>query len=183
MNANPPAGGQDMVPGSAPGQGWNVTGSVTPEPSPAPTQPQWDAAARAAHYSAGGYSTAGVQALATPSAPLQQSTWQDWAYYLKNAIKAGREPAELLREMQARGCPEQPSYALMRDVVNGVHQAVRQEMLTGGALLAVGLGVTFFTYTMASSGGGSYLLFWGPLVFGGFILLRGIWNWTRLPRY
>jgi hypothetical protein len=187
VNADSPAGSQDQVLGSVSGPDPSgVAGVAAPSPSPSPAPApttEWDAAARAAHYAAGGYSVAAVQALAAPSAPLQPATWQDWAYYLKNALKAGREPAELFGEMQARGCPQQPSYTLMREVVDGLAHSAQQEMVTGAGLVALGVVITVVTYNFASSGGGTYIMMWGPIVFGGFILLRGIWNWLRVPRY
>ena len=187
MNANPPASGLDQWPGSAAldsATGATAAGGAGAGPvaAAAPIEPPRDAAYLNAHYSAGGYSATNYNFAALPGEPLSQVNWSDWAYYLKNAIKAGSEPIDLLRQMQGRGCPEQPSYALMHEVVDGLHHDVRQEFLPGIALLALGLGVTVVTFNMASDGG-TYFMLWGPMLAGAFIVLRGIWKWTQLPRY
>jgi len=47
-------------------------------------------------------------------------------------------------------------------------------MLLGGVLVVVGLAVTIGTYSAASQGGGSYYIFWGPVILGGFRFFKGL---------
>jgi len=48
-------------------------------------------------------------------------------------------------------------------------------MVIGGLICAVGIAVTAVTYNDAvSSGGGTYIVAWGAIVFGGIRFLRGL---------
>jgi hypothetical protein len=49
------------------------------------------------------------------------------------------------------------------------------DMVIGGLICAVGVVVTLATYNeAASNGGGSYIIAWGAIVFGGIRFLRGV---------
>jgi len=49
------------------------------------------------------------------------------------------------------------------------------DMVIGGLICAVGIAVTAVTYNDAvSSGGGTYIVAWGAIVFGGIRFLRGL---------
>ncbi|MGZ6267647.1 MAG: hypothetical protein ACXWNR_03685 [Candidatus Limnocylindrales bacterium] len=49
------------------------------------------------------------------------------------------------------------------------------DMVIGGLICAGGVVVTLATYNAAaSSGGGSYIIAWGAIVFGGLRFLRGL---------
>jgi hypothetical protein len=51
-----------------------------------------------------------------------------------------------------------------------------RQLLTGAIVFAIGLVVTLVTYSSASSGrgGGTYIVAWGPMVFGGLRMFRGL---------
>lgn len=51
--------------------------------------------------------------------------------------------------------------------------AARRNMWVGGAWCAGGIAVTAYTYT-AASGGGTYVVAWGAIIFGGFQFLKGL---------
>lgn len=55
-------------------------------------------------------------------------------------------------------------------------QAANNDIKVGGLFFGGGLLVTFLTMSAASSSptGGSYILAWGPILFGGHRLLRGL---------
>ncbi len=64
-----------------------------------------------------------------------------------------------------------------RDVDYGAQarkEAARKNILIGSLLLVGGLVLTVVTYSAASSGGGTYVLAWGPIIFGGIRLIRGL---------
>jgi len=46
-------------------------------------------------------------------------------------------------------------------------------MVIGGGIALIGLAVTIGTYS-AAEGGGSYLIMWGPVIFGGIKFLQGL---------
>jgi hypothetical protein len=62
-------------------------------------------------------------------------------------------------------------------------RAVRQ-VVTGSILFAVGLLITVVTLSHAesSSGGGTYIVFWGPMLAGLVILIRGLLAMSRSRR-
>jgi hypothetical protein len=62
-------------------------------------------------------------------------------------------------------------------------RAVRQ-VVTGSILFAVGLIITVVTLSHAesSSGGGTYIVFWGPMLAGLVILIRGLLAMSRSRR-
>jgi len=61
------------------------------------------------------------------------------------------------------------------------HAAARRDMLLGGLLALIGIGVTVFTYTQASSSasGGHYVVAYGPAVAGIVIFFRGLTSYRK----
>jgi hypothetical protein len=163
----PPAVGPDSAPNSAP-------------VNPAPTGPGygWNPGLVNASSSTGARPITGSYTFGKPREPLSPATWGQWAVYLNNGLKAGRQ--DLLLEMQASGCPEQPSYALMAEVVRHRRKEFQKQMAIGGAVAVAGLGITLLTYNLASNGG-SYFVLWGPVAFGAWYFLKGLWGWLNLP--
>ena len=158
---------------------------IAPPPvASAPSLPSApDKAALAAHYSAGGFASVGYQPSSLPSAPLVPANWSTWDFYVRNQLKAGRRPAEVLGDMQRAACPEQPSYSLMNHVVQEMRKSVYQELGSGIGLIGLGVVVTLVTMNVAeSAGGGTYLVMYGPVLAGAFMLLQGVMHWLKLPR-
>jgi hypothetical protein len=50
------------------------------------------------------------------------------------------------------------------------------DLVFGGILVAIGGIVTAATYATADPGG-TYILFWGPIVYGGYRLVVGVFKW------
>jgi len=57
----------------------------------------------------------------------------------------------------------------------------RKNMLVGGLWCAGGTVVTVGTYSMVASGGGSYFVAWGAILFGGFQFLKGLFQFMKAP--
>ncbi len=53
-------------------------------------------------------------------------------------------------------------------------EAAQRDMLIGGALCIGGIAITVFTYSLVSENGGTYLILWGPAVFGAIRFFRGV---------
>lgn len=54
-------------------------------------------------------------------------------------------------------------------------KAAERDLVIGGAFLAVGIVVTAVTYYGATGpAGGTYLVCWGPVLYGSFRFLRGL---------
>jgi hypothetical protein len=66
-----------------------------------------------------------------------------------------------------------------------VREKGRRDVTVGGLFLAGGLVVTLVTYSMASSGGGTYVIAHGAVIFGALQLMRGIFRVRtgRLSRF
>jgi hypothetical protein len=67
----------------------------------------------------------------------------------------------------------------MPDVVR--RRAVRQ-VIGGSVLFALGLLLTIFTLSSAESGGGTYIVAWGPMLAGIVLLVRGLLAMSRAGR-
>jgi hypothetical protein len=52
--------------------------------------------------------------------------------------------------------------------------AANRNMLVGGLWCVGGIVVSVATYSAASSGGGSYVVAWGAIIFGGIQFFRGL---------
>ncbi|UOQ76061.1 hypothetical protein MUN84_15800 [Hymenobacter sp. 5516J-16] len=69
----------------------------------------------------------------------------------------------------------------LRDQFQHLHREVaKKSMLHGGLWLLGGCAVTGITFALASAGGGGYIMTWGAIIFGGFQLLKGIYQYYRL---
>lgn len=56
-------------------------------------------------------------------------------------------------------------------------EAAVRNMALGGVWCGVGLIVTIGTLSAATSGGGVYVIFWGPVLYGGIRFLRGVFGY------
>lgn len=53
-------------------------------------------------------------------------------------------------------------------------ETAKRDMLIGAALCIAGIGITAFTYSLVSESGGTYLILWGPAVYGAIRFFRGL---------
>jgi hypothetical protein len=58
-------------------------------------------------------------------------------------------------------------------------EAAVRNMAFGGVWAGVGLIVTIVTLSAAESGGGVYVIFWGPVLYGGIRFLRGVFGYLK----
>lgn len=52
--------------------------------------------------------------------------------------------------------------------------SAKRNIIVGGLFFFIGLAVTIGTYSSASRSGGSYMLAWGPIIFGGIQFFKGL---------
>ena len=74
--------------------------------------------------------------------------------------------------------PAETKFVPLEEDAKAVHQQrANRDMVVGGLWCGAGILITVLTYSSASGPqGGTYLLAWGPIVFGGIQFLRGIFS-------
>ena len=116
---------------------------------------------------------------ATPS-PISEHYYHHGAARLRHG--ASRETIE--HELVAQGLEPALAEQVVRELIAAYRVRVqrrrqeghpgREDMIIGGVICGVGIAITVATYQVASSsGGGTYLMAWGPIIFGGWRFLRG----------
>jgi hypothetical protein len=78
----------------------------------------------------------------------------------------------------------QPGPMGMPGLANMARRRAVRQVITGSIVFAVGLLITVVTLSHAesSSGGGTYIVFWGPMIAGLVILVRGLLALSRSGR-
>lgn len=78
----------------------------------------------------------------------------------------------------------QPGLMGMAGMASMARRRGVRRVITGSAFLVIGLLVTVFTLSHAesSSGGGTYIVAWGPMVFGIVTIIRGLLAMSRAGR-
>lgn len=67
---------------------------------------------------------------------------------------------------------------LPHEITEAARQAAKAEMTRGFLWFAGGAAITLVTYASADPGG-RYMLFWGPMAYGGFRLVRAVYFWLN----
>ena len=124
----------------------------------------------------------------------------EWATQL---LHAGRSEREILDGLTALGISRFEAHGIVQDAARAFNksqnliyrsnytraQRTKRIFSSGdrvsglvqigiGALMVIaGFALTLFTQAIATSGGGSgFLVFWGLIVFGAWVVLKGIWT-------
>lgn len=106
-----------------------------------------------------------------------------WRAYLRARLDAGQPLAQLLYEMAISGIGQADAYALVAEVAAAMRKRARGFTISGAIAVVVGLLVTFNTLQMAQSWGGrTYIVWWGPVVFGAMAAIYGLRLLSRVPR-
>lgn len=74
---------------------------------------------------------------------------------------------------------EQEAYFYLL-LIEQAKKTANVEMAKGIGWAVLGLVITFITYTMASDGG-TYFVFWGLVIYGAYVFLRGLY-WRISPK-
>jgi hypothetical protein len=105
-----------------------------------------------------------------------QALYAEAAQMMKNGYSEYRIEQSLVE----RGVPEDAARTIVSRLRSARNEAYRNEaykqMAIGAVVAIIGIVVTFGTYSAAanSSGGGSYVVAWGAIVFGGWRFIRGM---------
>jgi len=103
--------------------------------------------------------------------------------YIAGRVKAGASRKAIVQELIQRGYD--PSIA--RDMVGGVtrkHASSARKsgllyLIAGLLVTATFLALTITGYTTASQQGGTYVIYWGLIVFGLYLTIRGVLQLIR----
>ncbi len=98
-------------------------------------------------------------------------------------MKAGKSTYQVEQALEEKGLTPEAA----RIVVDRLSQArsktssdaATRHMAIGGIICVIGIVVTVATYSAASSGGGTYVVAWGAIIYGGWQFLRGLMALNR----
>lgn len=92
-------------------------------------------------------------------------------------LKKGVPPKRLESVLMARGLDQESASAVVRKTIKGRSKAIRAEgkkdMVVGALWCVGGTVVTVATY-LSAAGGGTYVVAWGAILFGGIQFVRGL---------
>ena len=105
---------------------------------------------------------------------IDQNVYNNAAAQLMN----GKSDSEVIEMLTKSGVYDAEATALVSklraDIAEAKAEKAQRDIKHGAMWCIGGLVVTGATYAMASDGGGSYLVCWGPVIFGGIQLIRGL---------
>jgi hypothetical protein len=94
-----------------------------------------------------------------------------------NLAKAGKSKKNIKIELEAMGLDETTASSVVENVLRALKKAHRdagtRNVFVGAAWCVGGIVVTALTYQLAS-GGGTFVVAWGAILFGGIQFLRGL---------
>jgi uncharacterized protein YoaH (UPF0181 family) len=106
----------------------------------------------------------------------QQAVQQVYNFAAQH-MSVGKSDAQIHALLLGEGLSDDAAQTVvseLRQEFKAAHrQAARKDMLHGGLWCGGGLLVTGITYAMASDGG-SYVMTWGAVIFGGFQFFKGL---------
>jgi len=107
----------------------------------------------------------------------QQQAVQAIYEHAAKLIKAGKSPAQVRADLEQRGLDAESAAVVTANLLEYRNKALKEaatKNMTYGALWCVGgIAVTAITYR-AASGGGTYVVAWGAIVFGALQFLHGL---------
>ena len=100
--------------------------------------------------------------------------------YAAQRMAQGCSPAAVESELLQKGLDPQSARTVVSELTKVKSQALRSSGLRniaiGGLFCVGGIIATVVTYGMASESGGTYIIAWGPAIFGGIQLCRGLYQ-------
>ncbi len=101
----------------------------------------------------------------------------NWATYVAERLAAGHSRTAVQIALVDAGFTASDAATFVQHVAKEYKAHVRRDgirsIIIGGILIAVGAGVTAFSYTVAEPGG-VYLVFWGLPLWGAWKVISGI---------
>jgi hypothetical protein len=102
---------------------------------------------------------------------------EKYTYAAEMLLKLGKSPVEAEQILINDGMDENTSEQVLKNLAaDEAKRNSKKNMLWGAVWCIGGILVTALTYSNASSGGGSYVVAWGAIVFGAVQFFKGLLN-------
>ena len=101
-----------------------------------------------------------------------------WTYAFDEK-KNGKSDNEIQKGIMENGLDEEHSILIIKSLESKAKEildAHDTNMIVGGLICTVGIAITLWTYSAAATGGGSYIVAWGAILFGAIRFFRGLSN-------
>ena len=110
---------------------------------------------------------------------LKDASMEEVYEVARALMRKGAQNHEVESQLVYRGISQQAAASVVKNVIKmrgdtrGGAGAGVKNMVAGGALCIIGILITTVSY-MAAAGGGTYVITWGAIVFGGVLFVRGL---------
>jgi len=101
-------------------------------------------------------------------------TLRQWQAHAEQSLPRGVPWDKLLGEMVATGCPEEQARSVLQTALASQRKAASGLVRWGSIIAAAGVGVSLTTYAFASESGGTYFLWYGPIILGAILVMIGL---------
>lgn len=112
--------------------------------------------------------------------PSTNQNIQDVYNYAAQRIASGASHAAVEQDLMQKGLDPQSARTVVTELSRVKSSAMRssglKNMAIGGLFCIGGIVATVVTYGMASESGGTYIIAWGPAIFGGIQFFRGLFQ-------
>jgi hypothetical protein len=116
----------------------------------------------------------------TPAVPVHRPLDAELQVFALRSLQRGTRTTSVKADLVEKGVDPDEAWAFVsnqsRRLEDEKSREARKDITVGAIVLGLGLLVTLVTYSMASNGGGSYVVTWGAIIFGGIRLVRGLMN-------
>lgn len=103
--------------------------------------------------------------------------------YAAGLVKAGMSASQVESKLVEKGLDRSAASIVVKNLfqlrAKAVNEAGKKNMLYGALWCIGGIVVTVATYSAASSGGGSYVVAWGAIIFGAIQFLKGLFQFLK----
>lgn len=110
-------------------------------------------------------------------AKAEQAFQAIYNYASNQLFNQKKSAAKVRNDLVEKGIPKEEAAKIVKDIQNEIFEAKsaakRKNMIYGGFWLGGGLIVTVVSY-MATGGEGSYVVTWGAMIYGAFLLIRAM---------
>ena len=108
----------------------------------------------------------------------EKAVEQVYAVAANIMVRENKNAYEVRKELNAIGLEDESARIVVENLERQIKEAksgkARKDMLYGGMWFFGGLIVTVVSYSAASNGGGSYMVAYGAIIFGGIQFFRGL---------